>query len=67
MPVNSAKPPNNPPRAGFPASPCTRICALDAQDQCLGCKRTLADIVAWTSMSADQQWHIIGLLGKRGL
>ncbi|RLA31522.1 MAG: hypothetical protein DRR11_10615 [Gammaproteobacteria bacterium] len=34
---------------------------------CLGCKRSLAEIVAWGSMTADQQWEVIGLLTERRL
>ena len=29
------------------ASPCRRQCCLDDQDVCLGCGRTLAEILAW--------------------
>ena len=28
-------------------SPCNRVCALNADNVCLGCKRTLAEIEAW--------------------
>jgi len=59
--------PCNPPRPGFPASPCTRTCALNEQDLCLGCKRSLAEIVAWASMTADQQWQVISRLAEREL
>ena len=30
-----------------PASPCVRNCCLDAADVCLGCGRTLQEILAW--------------------
>ncbi|MBU1332690.1 MAG: DUF1289 domain-containing protein [Gammaproteobacteria bacterium] len=29
------------------ASPCRRQCCLDAQDVCLGCGRSLAQILEW--------------------
>ncbi|MES2819112.1 MAG: DUF1289 domain-containing protein [Pseudomonadota bacterium] len=29
------------------ASPCRRQCCLDDQDLCLGCGRSLAEILAW--------------------
>lgn len=32
-------------------SPCVRLCTLNAQDVCVGCGRTLADITGWTKMS----------------
>ncbi|RLA22043.1 MAG: DUF1289 domain-containing protein [Gammaproteobacteria bacterium] len=60
------KPPSSA-RAGFPASPCSQTCTLNDQDLCLGCKRSLAEIVAWGSMTADQQWEVIGLLTERRL
>lgn len=59
--------PTNPPRPGFPASPCSGTCTLNEQDRCLGCKRSLAEIVAWAAMTAEQQWEVIGLLPQRKL
>jgi len=40
---------------------------LNEQDWCLGCKRSLAEIVAWAAMTAEQQWEVIGLLPQRKL
>ncbi|WP_448192465.1 DUF1289 domain-containing protein [Azospirillum sp. sgz301742] len=34
-------------------SPCTRVCTLDDNDVCIGCKRTVAEIKAWRGMSPD--------------
>lgn len=48
-----------------PASPCIKICALDAQGVCVGCLRTLDEIARWGSMNADQQWEVIAALEKR--
>lgn len=53
------------PRPGFPPSPCIDVCALDEQEVCIGCRRTLAEIVAWASMSARQQREVIALLPRR--
>lgn len=33
------------------ASPCMRNCCLDDQDICLGCFRSLAEIIAWGGAS----------------
>ncbi len=38
------------------ASPCIRNCCLDEDNVCMGCGRTLAEIVAWgTASDADKQ------------
>lgn len=37
------------------ASPCTKVCTLDANGVCLGCGRNLAEIANWSRMSADEQ------------
>lgn len=41
-----------------PESPCIRQCCLNEQDICVGCYRTLNEIVSW-SASSDQQKIII--------
>ncbi len=40
-------------------SPCVRNCCLDNNDVCLGCYRTLAEIVAWQKQSRAQQQAIL--------
>jgi predicted Fe-S protein YdhL (DUF1289 family) len=57
--------PPDAPRPGFPPSPCTRVCTLDADNVCIGCQRTLDEIVAWASMSAEQQWTVVRNLPQR--
>ncbi|WP_155517391.1 DUF1289 domain-containing protein, partial [Pseudomonas amygdali] len=32
-------------------SPCVSICALDEQDICTGCQRTVNEITRWSRMS----------------
>jgi predicted Fe-S protein YdhL (DUF1289 family) len=49
-------------RAGRPLSPCILICTLDDDKHCLGCGRTLAEITAWSGMSAEEQWRAIDQL-----
>ncbi|EKO3464267.1 DUF1289 domain-containing protein [Vibrio fluvialis] len=35
-------------------SPCIRNCCLDDNDVCLGCFRTLEEILAWTRSSEPE-------------
>lgn len=53
------------PRPGYPPSPCTRVCTLDSNDVCVGCSRTLDEIVAWAAMSAEEQWSVVRDLPRR--
>jgi len=53
------------PRPGYPASPCVRQCALDERKVCLGCRRTLEEIIAWSSMTAAEQWLVVNRLATR--
>lgn len=40
-------------------SPCTGVCRIEnASGHCLGCKRTMAEIVAWPSLS-DQEKRVV--------
>jgi len=55
----------NPSRAGYPESPCTDICTLDDRSVCVGCSRTLDEIVAWSTMSAEEQWAVVRSLARR--
>ena len=48
-----------------PLSPCILICTLDDEKCCLGCGRTLAQISAWSRMSASEQWAVIDELDAR--
>jgi len=48
-----------------PPSPCTKVCTLDAQGFCAGCLRTGVEIGRWMSMSAAEQWQLIGQLEAR--
>ncbi|MGH8166046.1 MAG: DUF1289 domain-containing protein [Woeseiaceae bacterium] len=57
--------PRNLPRPGFPPSPCIDICTLDDDNVCIGCKRTIGEIVSWSTMTADQQWQVVNALPER--
>ncbi|WAC45915.1 DUF1289 domain-containing protein [Pseudomonas sp. SL4(2022)] len=43
------------PAGGQVLSPCRRQCCLDAQDICLGCGRTLQEILDWSRVDAPRQ------------
>jgi len=57
--------PSSTTRPGFPPSPCIRVCTLDDNDLCIGCARTLEEIVAWSGMSAAEQRAVIDALPAR--
>ena len=40
-------------------SPCVRNCCLDAEDICLGCFRSLQEILDWHEASADDRRGIL--------
>jgi predicted Fe-S protein YdhL (DUF1289 family) len=45
-----------PPPSDSVASPCVRNCCLDDDNVCLGCGRTLDEIIAWsTAGDADKR------------
>ncbi|HUD96566.1 MAG TPA: DUF1289 domain-containing protein [Woeseiaceae bacterium] len=54
-----------PARPGFPPSPCINNCTLDDESVCLGCHRTIGEIIDWSRMSAAQQWQVIHALPAR--
>jgi predicted Fe-S protein YdhL (DUF1289 family) len=49
------------------ASPCVRQCCLDTQDVCLGCHRTLDEILAWHSMNDQQKSALLDTLQQRAI
>ena len=40
-------------------SPCIRQCCLDQQDICLGCRRTLQEILDWAAGSNNEKRAIM--------
>jgi predicted Fe-S protein YdhL (DUF1289 family) len=46
-------------------SPCIGICSLDDDGLCLGCRRSAAEIAAWTRMDDDQRLQLMELLPSR--
>ena len=47
------------------ASPCISVCALDDQDVCTGCFRTLNEIGDWSSMSNERRREVIVAANQR--
>ncbi|TMP31704.1 DUF1289 domain-containing protein [Pseudoalteromonas rubra] len=47
------------------ASPCIRHCCLDDNDVCVGCYRTLNEIMNWQSSSNEQKRVILEACEKR--
>jgi predicted Fe-S protein YdhL (DUF1289 family) len=41
-----------------PPSPCIRQCTLDAADECVGCGRTIDEILAWAVSPVSRQIEI---------
>ena len=47
-------------------SPCTRVCVMDGDKRyCLGCWRTLQEIVDWGSMRDEEQAAVLAQLERR--
>ena len=47
-------------------TPCTDICTIDeANGLCKGCYRTIDEIAAWASMTAEQRRAIMAILPQR--
>ena len=49
------------------ASPCVSICALDEQDICTGCQRTVAEITRWGRMDNAERRDVLRLCHERAL
>ncbi|MBN0987267.1 DUF1289 domain-containing protein [Amphritea pacifica] len=47
------------------ASPCIRNCCLDSDDICMGCYRTLNEILIWHSATEDEKRKILALCATR--
>ncbi|QJQ19411.1 DUF1289 domain-containing protein [Pseudomonas sp. SK] len=47
------------------ASPCVSICALDEQDICTGCQRSVAEISRWGRMDNDERRAVLTLCHER--
>lgn len=47
------------------ASPCVSICALDEQDICTGCQRTVEEITRWSRMDNNERRAVLALCHER--
>ncbi|MCO7611082.1 MULTISPECIES: DUF1289 domain-containing protein [Pseudomonas chlororaphis group] len=47
------------------ASPCVSICALDEQDICTGCQRTVDEITRWSRMDNNERRAVLALCHER--
>lgn len=47
------------------ASPCVSVCALDHEDVCSGCYRTMKEIGDWSDMDNAQKREVIVLANQR--
>ena len=47
------------------ASPCVNICALDDNDVCTGCQRTVAEITRWSRMTNVERRDVLVLCHER--
>ncbi len=48
-------------------SPCVDICRLDAQGLCVGCRRTMDEIIEWPRASEARRREILRELERRTL
>ncbi|HGY9626236.1 DUF1289 domain-containing protein [Pseudomonas juntendi] len=49
------------------ASPCVNVCALDEQDVCVGCQRTVAEITRWSRMDNQERRQVLVLCHERAV
>ncbi|MBI5108544.1 MAG: DUF1289 domain-containing protein [Rhodocyclales bacterium] len=48
------------------ASPCVDLCRMDGADEfCIGCYRTLDEIVRWANASDDEKREILAAVAQR--
>ncbi|MFM9745587.1 DUF1289 domain-containing protein, partial [Streptomyces brasiliscabiei] len=48
-----------------PKNPCIRCCCLDSRDICIGCFRSLEEILEWHSASISRQKQILAACQAR--
>lgn len=46
-------------------SPCISVCALDEQDVCIGCLRTVEEITRWRGMSEQERAEVMERVRRR--
>jgi len=48
-----------------PESPCIRLCTLGDDQVCTGCFRSLAEIIAWLSLTAEEKRVVLEAVARR--
>lgn len=46
-------------------SPCIGQCCLDQEDVCVGCFRTMNEILNWTSSTSDEKLEVLSRCQQR--
>ncbi|WP_111638197.1 DUF1289 domain-containing protein [Marinomonas shanghaiensis] len=46
-------------------SPCIRQCCLDSEDVCVGCYRTINEILMWQAATNEQKVEMLGNASRR--
>ncbi len=41
------------------ASPCVHVCALDEEDICIGCQRSVAEISQWSRLDNAERRRVL--------
>ncbi|MDU9404953.1 DUF1289 domain-containing protein [Pseudomonas sp. zfem004] len=49
------------------ASPCVSVCALDEQDICTGCQRTVSEITRWGRMDNQERREVLKRCHERAV
>ena len=47
-------------------SPCIGVCSLTEDDVCIGCYRTVTEVIGWLNYTPEQRREIIESLPERG-
>jgi uncharacterized protein len=57
---------NRDPSTADPASPCTGVCRTNkATGLCRGCRRTIAEIATWFSLTPEQKRGVLDAIAGR--
>lgn len=58
-------PPSDSALAPAVASPCIKVCVLDARNICVGCGRTIDEITQWSRLTEEQRRLIVDQAQQR--
>lgn len=47
------------------ASPCIKVCVLDARSVCVGCGRTIDEITQWSRLTEEQRRLVVDQAQQR--